>query len=182
MATVSVRYIVNDVDEAIGFYTGLLGFGEPGQRPPAHLRHAVALLISGWCSRLLPVVQGVDKPGRTEPSPRLVAEQVRHRSERHRDLRRGTAQRWCPFPPAATRNWRQVSEGSRRSPTTRPATRSRFSSRSFPRQNCELGSGLRCDCSGWSGPLVVSVLRGAGSKPALVAPEEGPRPAPLSSR
>ncbi len=28
MATVSVRYIVNDVDEAIGFYTGLLGFGE----------------------------------------------------------------------------------------------------------------------------------------------------------
>jgi len=26
MATVQVRYIVNDVDEAIGFYAGLLGF------------------------------------------------------------------------------------------------------------------------------------------------------------
>jgi len=26
MATVSVRYIVNDIDAAIGFYTGLLGF------------------------------------------------------------------------------------------------------------------------------------------------------------
>jgi catechol 2,3-dioxygenase-like lactoylglutathione lyase family enzyme len=28
MATVSVRYIVNDVDEAIAFYCGLLGFSE----------------------------------------------------------------------------------------------------------------------------------------------------------
>jgi catechol 2,3-dioxygenase-like lactoylglutathione lyase family enzyme len=28
MATVSVRYIVNDVDEAIGFYCGSLGFEE----------------------------------------------------------------------------------------------------------------------------------------------------------
>jgi catechol 2,3-dioxygenase-like lactoylglutathione lyase family enzyme len=28
MATVSVRYIVNDVDEAIAFYTGSLGFTE----------------------------------------------------------------------------------------------------------------------------------------------------------
>ncbi len=28
MATVSVRYIVNDVDEAIEFYSGLLGFRE----------------------------------------------------------------------------------------------------------------------------------------------------------
>src|SRR5579864_8112046 len=28
MATVSVRYIVNDVDEAIAFYTGHLGFHE----------------------------------------------------------------------------------------------------------------------------------------------------------
>jgi catechol 2,3-dioxygenase-like lactoylglutathione lyase family enzyme len=28
MATVSVRYIVNDVDDAIGFYCGLLGFDE----------------------------------------------------------------------------------------------------------------------------------------------------------
>ena len=28
MATVSVRYIVNDVDEAIGFYCGQLGFTE----------------------------------------------------------------------------------------------------------------------------------------------------------
>jgi catechol 2,3-dioxygenase-like lactoylglutathione lyase family enzyme len=28
MATVSVRYIVNDVDEAIAFYTGRLGFTE----------------------------------------------------------------------------------------------------------------------------------------------------------
>ena len=26
MATVSVRYIINDIDAAIGFYTGLLGF------------------------------------------------------------------------------------------------------------------------------------------------------------
>jgi catechol 2,3-dioxygenase-like lactoylglutathione lyase family enzyme len=35
MATVSVRYIVNDVDEAIGFYCGLLGFDEVMHPAPA---------------------------------------------------------------------------------------------------------------------------------------------------
>ena len=35
MATVSVRYIVNDVDEAIEFYCGLLGFDEVMHPAPA---------------------------------------------------------------------------------------------------------------------------------------------------
>lgn len=35
MATVSVRYIVNDVDEAIAFYCGLLGFDEVMHPAPA---------------------------------------------------------------------------------------------------------------------------------------------------
>jgi catechol 2,3-dioxygenase-like lactoylglutathione lyase family enzyme len=35
MATVSVRYIVNDVDEAIAFYTGSLGFTEVMHPAPA---------------------------------------------------------------------------------------------------------------------------------------------------
>ena len=35
MATVSVRYIVNDVDEAIGFYCGNLGFEEVMHPAPA---------------------------------------------------------------------------------------------------------------------------------------------------
>lgn len=35
MATVSVRYIVDDVDEAIGFYTGQLGFTEVMHPAPA---------------------------------------------------------------------------------------------------------------------------------------------------
>jgi catechol 2,3-dioxygenase-like lactoylglutathione lyase family enzyme len=46
MASVSVRYIVNDVDEAIGFYTAQLGFDvvmhpapEFAMRPARHRRH-----------------------------------------------------------------------------------------------------------------------------------------------
>ncbi|HUI70778.1 MAG TPA: VOC family protein [Spirochaetia bacterium] len=35
MATVQVRYIVNDVDKAIGFYCGLLGFEEVMHPAPA---------------------------------------------------------------------------------------------------------------------------------------------------
>jgi catechol 2,3-dioxygenase-like lactoylglutathione lyase family enzyme len=35
MPTVSVRYIVNDVDEAIGFYLGRLGFTEVMHPAPA---------------------------------------------------------------------------------------------------------------------------------------------------
>jgi catechol 2,3-dioxygenase-like lactoylglutathione lyase family enzyme len=37
MATVSVRYIVNDIDAAIEFYTGLLGFSLL-MRPTQHGR------------------------------------------------------------------------------------------------------------------------------------------------
>ena len=35
MSTVSVRYIVNDVDEAIAFYRGHLGFAEQMHPDPA---------------------------------------------------------------------------------------------------------------------------------------------------
>ncbi len=41
MATVSVRYIVHDVDEAISFYRELLDFEEV-MHPAAHVRHAFA--------------------------------------------------------------------------------------------------------------------------------------------
>jgi catechol 2,3-dioxygenase-like lactoylglutathione lyase family enzyme len=42
MATVSVRYIVNDVDEAIGFYCGELGFEEVMHPAPTF-----AMLVRG---------------------------------------------------------------------------------------------------------------------------------------
>ena len=41
MAAVQVRYIVNDVDAAIGFYCGKLGFHE-GHAPGAGICHALA--------------------------------------------------------------------------------------------------------------------------------------------
>jgi catechol 2,3-dioxygenase-like lactoylglutathione lyase family enzyme len=49
MPTVRVRYIVNDVDAALGFYTGLLGFAvdmHPGPGFAALSRDGLQLLIN----------------------------------------------------------------------------------------------------------------------------------------
>ena len=60
MATVSVRYIVNDVDAAIAFYTKHLGFAEVMHPAPAFAmlsRGDLRLVLSapgggaGWCLR-----------------------------------------------------------------------------------------------------------------------------------
>lgn len=48
--TVSVRYMVDDVEEAVGFYTGLLGFSVLTNFPPAFAdveRGHLRLLLSG---------------------------------------------------------------------------------------------------------------------------------------
>ena len=50
MATISVRYIVHDVEEAIAFYTEHLGFKLEHQQPPAFASVSlgnVQLLLSG---------------------------------------------------------------------------------------------------------------------------------------
>ena len=62
MATVSVRYIVNDVDEAITFYCGQLGFQEVMHPGPAF-----AMLSKGDL-RLVLTSRGVD-PEAAGPCP-----------------------------------------------------------------------------------------------------------------
>jgi catechol 2,3-dioxygenase-like lactoylglutathione lyase family enzyme len=63
MSTVRVRYIVNDVDEAIGFYRDLLGF-EVVMHPAAAVRDALpgrspaAAERSEWTGRRWPVDAG----------------------------------------------------------------------------------------------------------------------------
>ena len=50
MSTVNVRYMVNDVDEAVGFYTGHLGFTLLSSAAPAFAdvcRGDLRLLLSG---------------------------------------------------------------------------------------------------------------------------------------
>ncbi|UGS38052.1 VOC family protein [Capillimicrobium parvum] len=65
MATVSVRYIVDDVDEAIAFYTGLLGF-EVVMRPAPPF----AMLRRGDLRLLLNAPSGQGGGGRTLPGDR----------------------------------------------------------------------------------------------------------------
>ena len=47
MATVSVRYIVNDVDAAIAFYRQYLGFAEVMH--PARPSPCCRVVICAWC-------------------------------------------------------------------------------------------------------------------------------------
>jgi catechol 2,3-dioxygenase-like lactoylglutathione lyase family enzyme len=59
MATVSVRYIVNDVDAAIGFYTKHLGFTEEAHPSPAR-----AVLARGGLRLVLAAASsGAGEPG-----------------------------------------------------------------------------------------------------------------------
>jgi catechol 2,3-dioxygenase-like lactoylglutathione lyase family enzyme len=62
MATVSVRYIVNDVDAAIDFYCGQLGFGED-----MHPAQSFAMLSRGDL-RLVLSAPGAD-PAAARPCP-----------------------------------------------------------------------------------------------------------------
>src|SRR4051794_3026729 len=69
MATVSVRYIVNDVDAAIGFYCGPLGFTEQMRPAPTF-----AMLTKGELRLLLsapggPGGGGQAMPDGTQPAP-----------------------------------------------------------------------------------------------------------------
>ncbi len=48
MATVSVRYIVDDVDAAIGFYRDRLGF-DGGDAPGADVRDAASVATCASC-------------------------------------------------------------------------------------------------------------------------------------
>jgi catechol 2,3-dioxygenase-like lactoylglutathione lyase family enzyme len=65
MATVSVRYIVNDVDEAIGFYTGLLGFDVQMHPAPTF-----AMLTRGDLRLLLSAPSGQGGGGQIMPDGR----------------------------------------------------------------------------------------------------------------
>jgi catechol 2,3-dioxygenase-like lactoylglutathione lyase family enzyme len=67
MATVSVRYIVDDVDAALAFYCQHLGFEEQ-----MHPNRAFAMLTRGDIRLLLSAPgggPGVGRPCRTEPCP-----------------------------------------------------------------------------------------------------------------
>jgi catechol 2,3-dioxygenase-like lactoylglutathione lyase family enzyme len=66
MATVSVRYIVNDVDAAIGFYCGLLGFDEVMHPAPTF-----AMLSRGGLRLVLSAPGGGPGGGQATPDGRL---------------------------------------------------------------------------------------------------------------
>lgn len=66
MATVSVRYIVNDVDEAIAFYCGNLGFSEVMHPAPAF-----AMVSRGDLRLVLSAPGGGPGGGQAMPDGRL---------------------------------------------------------------------------------------------------------------
>jgi catechol 2,3-dioxygenase-like lactoylglutathione lyase family enzyme len=66
MATVSVRYIVNDIDAAIGFYTGHLGFSVQ-----LHPNDMFAMLTRGDLRLVLTVPGGGPGGGQAMPDGRL---------------------------------------------------------------------------------------------------------------
>jgi catechol 2,3-dioxygenase-like lactoylglutathione lyase family enzyme len=66
MATVSVRYIVNDVDEAIGFYCGQLGFHED-----MHPAATFAMLSKGDLRLVLSAPGGGPGGGAAMPDGRM---------------------------------------------------------------------------------------------------------------
>jgi catechol 2,3-dioxygenase-like lactoylglutathione lyase family enzyme len=66
MATVSVRYIVHDVDEAIGFYCGQLGFQEEMHPAPSF-----AMLSRGDLRLVLSAPGGGPGGGQAMPDGRL---------------------------------------------------------------------------------------------------------------
>jgi catechol 2,3-dioxygenase-like lactoylglutathione lyase family enzyme len=66
MASVSVRYIVNDVDEAISFYCGQLGF-----REVMHPAPAFAMLTRGDLRLVLSAPGGGPGGGQATPDGRL---------------------------------------------------------------------------------------------------------------
>lgn len=66
MPTVSVRYIVHDVDEAIAFYTGRLGFDEVMHPAPAF-----AMLVRGDLRLVLSAPGGGPGGGQATPDGRV---------------------------------------------------------------------------------------------------------------
>lgn len=66
MATVSVRYIVNDVDEAIGFYCSHLGFAEQMHPAPTF-----AMLTRGDLRLVLSAPSGQGGGGQAMPDGRV---------------------------------------------------------------------------------------------------------------
>ena len=90
MATVSVRYIVNDVDEAISFYCGLLDFHEVMHPTPTF-----AMLSRGDLRLVLTAAGGGSgrRPGdaRRDRATSGWMEPVHDRGLRPRLHRRGTA-------------------------------------------------------------------------------------------
>ena len=129
MATVQVRYIVNNVDEAIDFYCRLLDFHEDMHPAPAF-----AMLSRGDLRLVLSMPNsmgggGQPMPDGTSPAPggwnRFTIEVQRSRSQgcRSQSCRRPLPQRNRP------RRWREPESSS----MTPPATRSNSSSPPFPK-------------------------------------------------
>ena len=135
MATVSVRYIVNDVDAAIAFYTRHLGFAEVMHPAPAF-----AMLSRGDLRLVLSAPGGGPGGGQAMPDGTMpqpggwnrfaieVADLAGHRGEAARGTGSGSATTSSPAPAA-----------SRSSPRTRPATPWSCSSRSCPKPSSDSG-------------------------------------------
>ena len=95
MATVSVRYIVNDVDAAIAFYTEQLGFDEV-MHPPRPSRCCRAGTCA-WCSARRGAVPGAARRCRTADAAARRLEPLRHRGRRPRQHRGEAAQAGVRF-------------------------------------------------------------------------------------
>jgi catechol 2,3-dioxygenase-like lactoylglutathione lyase family enzyme len=89
VATVNVRYMVDDVEEAVAFYTGHLGFEPLSNAAPAFAdvkRGDLRLLLSGATSSA-----GRPMPDGAQPAPggwnriQLVVDDIEAEAERLRD-------------------------------------------------------------------------------------------------
>ena len=131
MATVSVRYIVDDVDAAIAFYCGQLGFTR-GDAPGADVRDAVPRRPAARRSARRAAGRGGGQAmpdGTRARAGRLEPLRARGRRPRRRPSRRcarqaRTSATTSSPASAASRSWSR----------TRPATPSSSSSRSCPRR------------------------------------------------
>ena len=137
MATVSVRYIVNDVDAAIAFYCQHLGFTEVMHPAPTFA------MLSRGDLRLVLSAPGRRPRRRPGHAGRHAArarrlEPLRDRSQRSGRPRRDAAQAGRALPQ---RHRHRAWAASRSCSRTRPATRSSSSSPPGPRP----GSRLRAD-------------------------------------
>ena len=118
MATVQVRYIVHDVDDAIAFYCGFLGF-QGGHAPRASLRHAEQGRPSSRSQRAQPRGRRWTVDTRRQKARAWRLESVRDRGRGHRGNRREAAERRGEVQEQY-RNGRRRETDHRRGPVGQP--------------------------------------------------------------